>query len=421
MIDIYEYKANKYKYKYLKLKKEYFAEGGAGNAGNAGNADNADNAGNADDDLNCVANSLIKEDDFKTLDIKTIIGNPIYYNEIVIPFDKKKKDYYQREYYTHYYKSNVKIEKEKIKHICRKYEGLLLKNKETNYEIIKKYDYKNYNTPEIIYIGKLNYIYEKISNLKILFNKTLGQLKKIGQYITNYNIITKYFDNCSKFLENENITCKYMIRENIGTNIFKNIVKGDDEDNINEDNIKIILLSLKTGIDILITELYKNNYILNTIDENNMILKKEFILVTNEYFIEHKYQGDAYPNYYLDYKVYFTDYTKLTKCNDNNRNNDIKALGKFIKWLFSNFQFENKENKEIKDIEQIVVLVKKLYEDTESNKINNPADLSLKLDAIIKLINVDIRIKSKRFEFFRNGEYDYLKEISLSSIKLEKF
>jgi len=147
-----------------------------------------------------------------------------------------------------------------------------------------------------------------------------------------------------------------------------------------------------------------------------MILKKEFILVTYEYFIGHRYQGDGYPDYYLDYKVYFTDYTKLTKCNDNNRNNDIKALGEFIAWLFSNFKFEK-----IEAIDNILLLVTKLYEDTQSNIINNPEKLSLRLDAIIKLINIDIRIKSKRFEYFTYNDNNNLKEISSSSIKIEKF
>jgi hypothetical protein len=74
MTDIYEHKARKYKLKYLKLRREYIGEGGVIGT----------------DDLNCLAKSLIKEDDFKKLNIENISGEPIYddgyysYNSVVL-------------------------------------------------------------------------------------------------------------------------------------------------------------------------------------------------------------------------------------------------------------------------------------------------------------------------------------------------
>jgi hypothetical protein len=398
MNDLYEYKANKYKLKYLKLKRKYIAEGGTGDVANAGDVANT---GDTNNDINCLAIRLISENDFQKLNIKKIYGDPTYSNATNIPVDKKKKYFYDREYLPQEYKDNVEINK--IVCNLRYYEGRLLslKNYE-NYKIIKECDPDYYNTPKIMYIGEINYNYKKIHNFN--FNKLFN--KMTGKYSPDYKIITTYFNYCPEFLKRENITYKYMIREIIkrddDKNIFKNLKQGyeyyhinDSEHSyyINDNNIKLILVSLQTGIINLITNLYNKGYILDTINEKNMILKEEYILVNDMMC--------------LDSKVYFIDFTQLKMYTGENQNNDIKALGKFIYWLFTTFKFSleivNKNTLE---------LVKKLYEDVQSlsetldtrkgyvqsNQIKTLGDLSDRLGLIINSITSQYRCRYLRVE-----------------------
>jgi hypothetical protein len=325
MTDIYEYKANKYKLKYLKLKRELY-----------GGSDNNVN------DVDCQLTKIIDEYDFKKLNIKPIFGEPIYLNIKVI----QNKNY-------HFYYNNYKH-----------YEGRLLSlenynNYRTNYDIIKKCDPNNYNTPTIIFIGDIDYKY--VDNWwEKLKNKGRGK-------ITDYNIIIQYFITCPNFLKRNNITYKYIISEKIirgdRKNIFINLLKtsSDKKDSnkdyfrslyINDKNIILILNSLKTAIDNLIKNLYSDGYILDNINEENIILKEIYEIDTKK----------------KDTKVYFYDYSKLKKSNNENKNNDINALCKFIKWLFSRFEFKD-----------TLELVKNL-------SINSPQDLSTKLEQIINSI-----------------------------------
>lgn len=321
MTDIYEYKANKYKLKYLKLKRELY--GGSGNN---------------NIDVDCQATKIIDEYDLKKLNIKPIFGEPIYVNVKVI--------------------QNINRYYDNIEH----YEGRLLSldnyNKyKNNYDIIKKCDQNNYNTPTIIFIGDIDYKYVD-DRWKKLKNKMSGKN-------TDYNIIIQYFKTCPNFFKKNNITYKYLISQQIkrydNKNIFKNLEKSDKKYNINDyfhskyindNNIKIILNSLKTAIDNLIKNLYSDGYILGNISEDNIILKEIYKIDTKE----------------KDTKVYFYDYSKLSKSNDNNKNDDINALCKFIKWLFSRFEFKD-----------TLELVKNL-------SINSPQDLSTKLEQIINSI-----------------------------------
>jgi hypothetical protein len=201
-------------------------------------------------------------------------------------------------------------------------------------------------------------------------------MNALNGIISDYNTIIQYYFNinninrCPNFLKKNNVTYKYIISEQIirgdRKNIFINLLKTDstkkDSKNdyfrslyINDKNIILILNSLKTAIDNLITNLYSDGYILDNISKENIILKEIYKINTEE----------------KDTKVYFYDYSKLKISNNENKNNDINALCTFIKWLFDNFGFVD-----------TLELVKKL----DHNKINSPHDLSIQLDLIIKAI-----------------------------------
>ena len=299
MTDIYEYKARKYKLKYLKLRRKYIGEGGV----------IINNGFN-------IAKRLIEKDDLIKLDIQKQNGEPYFDN-------------------------------------IDRFEGILLNVGNYNkIQLIKKYDLYSYNTPIIKYIGQIIYNYNKS-----IFSRN-----------TKYKIITKYFGENS-ISKTENNTYYYMISEVIkrsdNKNIFNKLLNYDyyqyeindsfGSYNINYENIKYILNSLKIGIDILITNLYNNNYILDTIDEKNIILKNN--------------------------KVYFINYSKLQICDDNNKYNDIKALAKFIYWLFKTYTFTF-TNGSFPILYGTLELVEELNEDT----INTPKDLSNRLNNIIKSI-----------------------------------
>jgi hypothetical protein len=294
MTDIYEYKARKYKLKYLKLRRKYIGEGGV----------IINNGFN-------IAKRLIEKDDLIKLDIQKQNGEPYFDN-------------------------------------IDRFEGILLNVDNYNkIQLIKKYDLYNYNTPIIKYIGQIIYNYNKS-----IFSRN-----------TKYKIITKYFGENS-ISKTENNTYYYMISEVIkrsdNKNIFNKLLNNQDNYNyksynINYENIKYILNSLKIGIDILITNLYNNNYILDTIDEKNIILKNN--------------------------KVYFINYSSLQICDDNNKYNDIKALAKFIHWLFKTYTFTFKGNY-YPILYGTLELVEELNEDT----INTPKDLSNRLNNIINSI-----------------------------------
>ena len=301
MTDIYEYKARKYKLKYLKLRREYIGEGGV----------------IINNGLN-IAKRLIEKDDLIKLDIQKQNGEPYFDN-------------------------------------IDRFEGILLNVDTYNkIQLIKKYDPYSYNTPIIKYIGQIIYNYNKS-----IFSRN-----------TKYNIITKYFGEKS-ISKTENNTYYYMISEVIkrsdNKNIFNKLLNYDfyqyndsfGSYNINYENIKYILKSLKQGIDNFITNLYNNNYILDTIDEKNIILKNN--------------------------KVYFINYTSLQICDDNNKYNDIKALAKFIHWLFNTYTFTFKGHFFPKYYGTLE-LVEELNEDTKKNLINTPNELSNRLDNIINSI-----------------------------------
>ena len=301
MNDIYEYKANKYKLKYLKLKREYIGGG----------------------------SSIINKDDLKKLNIKDIQGEPKYNNNNLTGIFLNRDSY------------------NKI---------LLIKN----------HDPLNYNTANIEYIGEIKYNYD-------FFN-------------TKYNIITKYFGKNKK-----NNTYYYIISETL----YKNYI-------IDGIAFKEILNSLKTCIDNLIKNLYKNDYILNTINEHNMTFKYN--------------------------KIYFYNYNFLRKIKDENeKNNDIKAVVKFIRWLFK--LFEQAMSHPFFSIDSLpkyygtLELLEQLYEDDENNKIYNPNILSSKLEDIInsiiepnKFIDIDfikqiedffsIRFQAKLDKIILNNDND---------------
>jgi hypothetical protein len=287
MNDLYEYKANKYKLKYLKLKRKYIAEGGN-------------------------VSNIINKEDLKKLNIIDIYNVPTYNNSLT---------------------------------------GQLFDtNGYNNIVIIKKYDPENYNTPKIEYIGEIEYNYE-------FFN-------------TKYNIITKYLGKKIK----RNSKYYYIICETLSK-----------EYNFDGIHFKEILNSLKTSIDNLIKNLYNNNYILDNINESNMTIKSN--------------------------KVYFFNYNNLRIIIDENeKNNDIKALVKFIRWLFESIFESVRTHKDIK-IDYLPIyygtleLLEQLYEDDKNNKIYDPDTLSRKLKVIINSIiepneKIDIDFIKQKQEFF---------------------
>jgi hypothetical protein len=291
MNDLYEYKANKYKLKYLKLKRKYIAEGG---------------------DIS----NIINKEDFKKLNITDEYKVPTYNEDLT---------------------------------------GIFLNNDSFHkILVIQNHDPKNYNTPKIEYIGGIEYNYE-------FFN-------------TKYNIITKYFGKGKKLNLKRNSKYYYIICETLSK-----------EYNFDGIHFKEILNSLKTSIDNLIKNLYNNNYILDNINESNMTIKSN--------------------------KVYFFNYNNLRIIKDENeKNNDIKALVKFIRWLFESIFESVGTHKDIK-IDYLPIyygtleLLEQLYEDDKNNKIYDPDTLSRKLEVIINSIiepneKIDIDFIKQKHEFF---------------------
>jgi hypothetical protein len=112
-------------------------------------------------------------------------------------------------------------------------------------------------------------------------------------------------------------------------------------------------------------------------------------------------------------KVYFFNYNNLRIIKDENeKNNDIKALVKFIRWLFE-IAFESvRTHKDIK-IDYLPIyfgtleLLEQLYEDDKNNKIFHPTILSGRLEIIINSIiepneEIDINFIKQIQEFFIN-------------------
>ena len=141
------------------------------------------------------------------------------------------------------------------------------------------------------YIGQImtydeyeNYI--KIKNLDNEYKYTLKNVYE-NKSINKSDIIIPEYKNCL----NANITYNYIISKKSGK-LFSQLEKK----NIDKDNIKNILTSLKEGIEKIIKPLYEDKIILGNIKMENMYLDT----ITN--------------------KVYFSDYSKMHTYTDKKKN-----------------------------------------------------------------------------------------------------
>ena len=164
MSDIYEIKAKKYKYKYLKLKKQYISEGGAIG--------------------NCNLNNYLSEQDFKDLSINQIYIDPNYKSF----FDIKTVNSYDQRIL-----SNEDYDKYKI-----------------NYNNISQYDKDHKFISKQIYVGKFIKKTSTIKNFLNINTKDENILKKYGCQLLKNNSVNEYI---------------YIINSKLPSTLFTNKIK----------------------------------------------------------------------------------------------------------------------------------------------------------------------------------------------------
>ena len=336
MTDIYEYKANKYKLKYLKLKKELY--GGHS--------------------LYCEAqNNIVSVRDLEKLDIKQIFCDN-YDPKIDFNLDLKNKKVVPGNIIDGIPEKMILNNFVNEKHTGKLFTKDNFNTFDEKYEIIKNHDKTYNNIEKVRYIGKITY--DKTN--KSFFNFLSKDNKKQKKFIKNFPFC-KIWDGDSK----EYI---YRISTYVGTPFSKL-----PRESIHNNNIKQILQNLNNGIENLITNLYNSNYILNNINNDNITLDN------------------------ITQNIYFINFENLSTHNNTNKNNDIKTLIEFIKWLFSadlskneysehplnykfNFGYGTNHLSDRDSFKNAYDLVEKL----DHNNINNPTDLCTKLEEIISAI-----------------------------------
>ena len=164
MSDIYEIKAKKYKYKYLKLKKQYISEGGAIG--------------------NCNLNNYLSKQDFKDLSINQIYIDPNYKSF----FDIQTVNSYDQRIL-----SNEDYDKYKI-----------------NYNNISQYDKDHKFISKQIYVGKFIKKTSTIKNFLNINTKDENILKKYGCQLLKNNSVNEYI---------------YIINSKLPSTLFTNKIK----------------------------------------------------------------------------------------------------------------------------------------------------------------------------------------------------
>jgi hypothetical protein len=374
MSNIYKQKAEKYKYKYLKLKQAYISEGGS------------------------FKNFFKKLFNLITYAPNCTTTPPISLDGLNIT----------QEYIEH--GTNIKDI------INDNHVGSLLSYNDDIYNkifekfiILKKHDPNHKYTSELKYAGNMS----KNDFIKFINNKN----KKDG------NEIYKFIDECHENLKSSKYG--YIISTNVGISFDR---LGYDD--INDNNIKDILISLREGIINFITNIFEEEYILGDINFENMTLKDNKVYFIN-YGKMHKYtdkdqikkfaDGDNYPyilkrffkikenevnkeyliNFFNDNKVsnpkeyIFSYLNEKTQYNIDEiyekyifsiaKNSDIYALSVFINSIFDKtlFNVGKTKKKNTDDTNNTDDLVKNLHVDAIFNKIENYDDLSNRLQQII--------------------------------------
>jgi hypothetical protein len=330
MNDLYEYKANKYKLKYLKLKKQLYG---------------------GNDSIYCKAmNNKVKY--LEKLDMKQIFCDS-YDNKIDDKIEKPQE--------------MILNNFVNIKHTGKLFTKENFNKFNDNYKIIKDHDKIYNNIEKIRYIGEITYDKNKISSLPTLpnfFSKKISNKTKKKYFI-------KIFSNC-KIWEGKSKEYIYIISTDVGTP-FSKLFRGS----INNNNIQKILTSLKEGINNLITNLYNANYILNNINEHNITFN---LNNNNIYFINfEKLSFHDNTNKNNDIKA-LIEFIKLLFSADLSKN---EYSGHPLNYKF-NFGYGTEHSFDTDSFINVYDLVKKL----DYKNINDPTSLCEKLDKIIEAIPV---------------------------------
>jgi hypothetical protein len=385
MSDIYEIKARKYKYKYFKLKQEL--EGGfilGKSYWGESFVDRLKNFFNLNNQIICTITPPI------LLDGLTIIQDyPV--NKISSLQDFNNEDHL----------------------------GHLVTYKNDNY----KQELKNFE--EVLSIDTMQ---KYTSVLKFACNMFKDDFLKHIKDKTEEPY--KSIHRCqNKIIDDEKtVNYGYIISTNTGKS-FNELT----EDDINDGNIKQILISLKEGIINFITPLYKNGYVLGDINMDNMTLKKKGNQV---YFINyskmHKYTEQDKVEKFANkdnYSYILKRFFKLKKVyQDKKRENDkisrkelldyfdikdplnphlkiftdLKNKDHEIDEIYNKYILQIAQNSDIYALSMFIVNILKitsdkihkitlekaqlLEEDAKSNTIIGPDKLSEKLQEIIELI-----------------------------------
>ena len=270
------------------------------------------------------------------------------------------------------------------------------------YKKIKKSDKDCKYTSEIVFAGEIKNQPNWLDWLFNVSNKQNENIKILSERLASCEVSGSYDNNV------------YIIRKNIGTS-FDKLNKND----INNQNIKQILQSLKDSIDTFITDLYEKKYIIGDIKPENMTCdltnnKVYYHTQNNEYYLyKHKdirrelgnnppvldylknhnvksitkkdlieYLNNYYPSIQSYLNNLFSYLTDDNKEYDMNKiisriakNSDIYALTQIIKYIYWNFNIQRTT--------VIEKLINSLRISANENSINGPSELSKRLDEII--------------------------------------
>jgi hypothetical protein len=332
MSDIFEHKANKYKYKYLKLKKEYIGEGGVYN----------------------LAHPQFAQPQFT----QPQFAHPQFAQPQFAQPQFAQPQFAQPQFAQPYGLFSNNQGQPYINTYREGGFGCVYYPLIIDFKMTQQYPQYSINLHELDkkdYVGKLMVYHEYLKELYNLIGVTnltksthIPELKFAGT-INDMNINS----NCSKLTQFPNQKWGYIITSYVGTRI--------EDYPFDDKNIIIILKSLIDGINNFIKPLDKANFVHNDINTRNITVKKDKV-----YFIDFGL---------VIYNKYVPPYT------------DIKSLCNVLYELFfpSNFSKYNYLHN-LKTPAH--TLVQTLYYQSQMNNIRTPDDLIYYLEQIISSLEI---------------------------------